>query len=253
MIPPLAIGRGKPWVEKRQIGDCTLYLGDCMDVLPTLERVDAVVTDPPYAIMGGGSSIAGQGIEAAFDVQFYRVWFSEFLRNCKNSIGNASALWMTIDWRGAYAIEQAVVRTDFRLAGVGVWDRGGLGMGYALRKTYENFVVIVGDKWKRTITDEPDVWKHEWFPSSKNNGHQAEKPVALIERAIRLCGGQTILDPFMGSGTTGVACVKMGRKFIGIEMEPSYFEIACKRIEAAYAQPDMFVPAPQKPTQEALL
>ena len=65
--------------------------------------------------------------------------------------------------------------------------------------------------------------------------------------------GKTILDPFMGSGTTGVACAKLGRKFIGIEIEPKYFDIACRRIEAAYAQPDMFVPAPQPAKQEALL
>ena len=63
---------------------------------------------------------------------------------------------------------------------------------------------------------------------------------------------ETILDPFMGSGTTGVACVKLGRKFIGIELEPKYFDIACERITKAYAQPDMFVPAPVKAVQEQM-
>ena len=65
--------------------------------------------------------------------------------------------------------------------------------------------------------------------------------------------GETILDPFMGSGTTGVACVKLGRKFIGIEIDPTYFDIACKRIADAYKQPDMFVERPAPPKQEALL
>ncbi len=64
---------------------------------------------------------------------------------------------------------------------------------------------------------------------------------------------QTILDPFMGSGTTGVACAKLGRKFIGIEIEPKYFDIACRRIEAAYKQPDMFLPRPDAPKQKAML
>ena len=64
---------------------------------------------------------------------------------------------------------------------------------------------------------------------------------------------QTILDPFMGSGTTGVACAKLGRKFIGIELEPKYFDIACKRIEDAYAQGDMFISPPPKAVQEAML
>jgi DNA modification methylase len=63
---------------------------------------------------------------------------------------------------------------------------------------------------------------------------------------------ETILDPFMGSGTTGVACAKLGRKFIGIELDPDYFEIACDRVRKAYAQPDLFVAAPAKPTQGGL-
>jgi DNA modification methylase len=71
---------------------------------------------------------------------------------------------------------------------------------------------------------------------------------------IERCGDvETILDPFMGSGTTGVACAKLGRKFIGIEIEHKYFDIACRRIEAAYAQPDMFIAPPAKAVQEALI
>ena len=222
-------------MEREWVSDCgtvRLICGDCLEVLPTLEAgsVDAVVTDPPYAIMGGGSSIAGKGIDDAFDVQFYRVWFAELLRLIERLLLLTGGMWMTVDWRGCYAIEQAVCRSRFRLACVGVWDRGGLGMGYALRKTYENFVVIVSENWQRVKTDEPDVWRHDWFPSSRNSGHQAEKPVELIERAVGLFAGSTILDPFMGSGTTGVACVRTGRKFIGIEKEPRYFEIAKRRI-----------------------
>ena len=84
-------------------------------------------------------------------------------------------------------------------------------------------------------------------PKAGSFGHPTEKPVPLFSAWVRdfTNAGETILDPFMGSGTTGVACVKLGRKFIGIEIEPKYFDIACKRIEAAYAQPDMFVSPPQ--------
>lgn len=227
------------------IGDATLYLGDCREILPGIGAVDAVVTDPPYSIMGGGASIAGKGVEAPFDTQFYQVWFEAILTSAsKSAMTSSSAWWMTIDWRGAIAVERAVNRSGFRLAGVGVWDRGGLGMGYVLRRTYENFVVIVGDDWKKTLTNEPDVWRLDWFPSSREHGHQAEKPVELMARAIRLCGGETILDPFMGSGTTGVACARLGRRFIGIEVELRYFDIACRRIEAAQRQKDLFVHAP---------
>ena len=65
--------------------------------------------------------------------------------------------------------------------------------------------------------------------------------------------GESVIDPFMGSGTTGVACVKLGRKFIGIELDPTYFDIACKRIEEAYRQPDMFIAPPPKPVQDKLI
>jgi DNA modification methylase len=83
--------------------------------------------------------------------------------------------------------------------------------------------------------------------------HPTQKPVALMQWCLGfLPDARTILDPFMGSGTTGVACVKLGRRFIGIEIDESYFEIACKRIRDAYAQPDMFIEPAPKPVQTAL-
>jgi site-specific DNA-methyltransferase (adenine-specific) len=85
--------------------------------------------------------------------------------------------------------------------------------------------------------------------------HPTQKPVAVMEWALRQTTepGQTILDPFMGSGTTGVAAVKLGRRFIGIEVEPKYYEIALKRIEAATRQPDLFIEQPRKAEQLNLL
>jgi site-specific DNA-methyltransferase (adenine-specific) len=92
-------------------------------------------------------------------------------------------------------------------------------------------------------------------PGEAGIDHPCPKPVAwmrwIVERAS--LPGETVFDPFMGSGTTGVACAKLGRKFIGIEIEPKYFDIACRRIEQAYAQPDMFVAQPKRATQEPLL
>jgi DNA modification methylase len=84
--------------------------------------------------------------------------------------------------------------------------------------------------------------------------HPTQKPEGVMKWCIEQLpdGCATILDPFMGSGTTGVACAKMGRKFIGIEREPEYFEIACDRIRKAYAQPDLFLEPPKKPVQESL-
>jgi DNA modification methylase len=91
--------------------------------------------------------------------------------------------------------------------------------------------------------------------SEPGREHPTQKPVALMRWCIaKLSKAETILDPFMGSGTTGVACVKLGRRFIGIEREPKYFDIACRRIAEAYKQPDLFIPSPSpKPIQEALI
>jgi len=96
-----------------------------------------------------------------------------------------------------------------------------------------------------------------WFLTNNqpDNGHPAPMPYAMAADHITTWTntGDTILDPFMGSGTTGVACAKMGRKFIGIELEPKHFDIACKRIEDAYAQPDLFVQPPENLVQEPLV
>ena len=98
-----------------------------------------------------------------------------------------------------------------------------------------------------------DIIQHT--ETSEHNGHPCPKPARFMQRLIQRCSieSHTILDPFMGSGTTGVACAKLGRKFIGIEIELKYFDIACRRIEEAYKQPDMFIAQPEKPKQEPLL
>ena len=89
-----------------------------------------------------------------------------------------------------------------------------------------------------------------WETAGRSHPHQ--KPVWLLAHLINKATGQTILDPFMGSGTTGVACAKLGRKFTGIELDEGYFDIACRRIEEAYAQPDLFVEPPKPANQGAL-
>lgn len=97
-------------------------------------------------------------------------------------------------------------------------------------------------------------WHGMLRKGSEDRVHPTQKPIGVMEWSIGHLPSNdgTILDPFMGSGTTGVVCAKLGRKFIGIEIEPKYFDVACKRIEQAYAQPDLFVEPPEKPTQEAM-
>lgn len=223
--------------------DVDLRLGDCLEIMKTLPDgcVDAVVTDPPYAIMGGGASVAGKGTEEVYDTQFYEAWFREMAGEFHRVLKVTGAMWWTSDWRGAIAAERALCRIGgwhkkMRFAGIGVWDRGGLGMGFVLRKTYECFCVAVMPDWERRSTDTADVWRVQWTPGQRSGEHSAEKPVSLFVKAIDLIGGDTVLDPFMGSGTTGVACMQTGRNFIGVEIDPGYFAIAKRRIEAAQAQ-----------------
>lgn len=231
------------WVS--ECGRATLYCGDCFEVLPHIRGVDCAAFDPPYAIIGGGASAAGKGIEDAFDSQFYEIWLRELWRLLYASINSTGGAWWTSDWRGASAAERVIAKIGqygckARLAGVGVWDRGGLGMGFALRKSFEMFLFVAMPEWKRNKTDEPDVWRYSWTPANRKFGHQAEKPVPLFVRAIELVGGQTVLDPFMGSGTTGVAAIKTGRSFIGVELDPHYFETAKRRIQEALNAAPLF-------------
>lgn len=203
------------------------------------EKAGAVATDPPYLILGGGTSIAGKGIEAVIDRQFFRAWFKAFYECTVPHLMINSGMWLTIDWRGAVAIEEALIGTRYRLAALGVWDRGNLGMGYVLRRSYENFAVIVAEGFSREATDEPDVWRIKWGPGYRQSGHSAEKPVELIVRALRLLGGDIVLDPFLGSGTTIVAAEQIGRICYGMEIEPKYVAVTLQRLADMGLEPEM--------------
>jgi site-specific DNA-methyltransferase (adenine-specific) len=243
-------------VRKETIGACDLWLGDCREILPMLGKVDAVVTDPPYGAQvhngarGRGATTGGQHIL----VDFAPITDAEFIRICSQLVAR-SERWvvMTCDRMHAFAAEQAglpVVR-------MGVWtktdpapqftgDRPGTG--------WEPVLILHREGRKRwNGGGRPAVWRTTIV---KNDGvHPTQKPLSLVMDWVRdfSDGGETILDPFMGSGTTGVACVRLGRRFIGIEICEKYFSIACRRIEAATRQPDLFIEQPRKAEQLNLL
>ena len=215
--------------KREQIGDCTLYLGNCREILPLLPKVDAVVTDPPYGIdftqRTTGAKIFGD--DAEFDPRPFLDLAPEcLLWGAENYQHLPRGRWLVWIKR---AVEIAAPKSygDCELA----WLSTG-GCIKAIRQ--------ISDGCIRQGAEHGIV-----------RLHPSQKPIAVMEWCLEFIKGQTILDPFMGSGTTGVACARLGRKFIGIEIEPKYFEIACKRIEAAYAQPDFFVEA-EKPKAEQL-
>lgn len=214
------------------IGDATLILGDCREVLPTLGKVDAVVTDPPYGIArvwkGGFSSRHGWG-NAEAQAGLRNAWDDE--GPDADTLARLSSARTSIIWGGNY----------FDLPpsrGWLVWNKPERGFTLAeaeLAWTNIDTVVRVFDGNRSDVGRE----------------HPTQKPLALMQWCIGKTKG-VVLDPFMGSGTTGVACIKLGRKFIGIEIEERYFDIACRRIEEAWRQPRLFDEPREKPRQEEL-
>lgn len=241
-----------------------LYLGDCLDYMQTMEpgSVDFVFTDPPYghnnnngdlisrreAALGRGDyipeinnrPIVNDGIEAN---DLYRAALPEMYRIlgpgcccCCCCCGGGSdpqfarwSLWMD---------------EVFRFKQMVVWDKGPMGMGWHYRRSYET--VLVGEKngaacrWYDTTNKVENIIRPNKFgkiiPSADQ--HPTEKPVGLAKHFIQLHTkpGDLVIDPFMGSGTTGVAALQLGRRFIGCEIDPGYFAIAEKRIKQTAAQ-----------------
>lgn len=218
------------------IGDATLYLGDCMGILPTLGKVDAVITDPPYGI--GASAGTGKygrlKIEASADLGWDGAIPDDALLLAVVAAGDKAVLF-----GGNYFGLQP--SRNFL-----IWDKGA---GFKGRDFAEcEMAWCSWDGNARVLTYDP-LARGDY----RNKEHPTQKPVAVMSWAIGHAGpAETILDPFMGSGSTGVAALQLGRKFIGIEREPKYFDIACKRIEQAANQGQLFTPAAPQPQQLGL-
>lgn len=224
------------YVRKVLIGDATLYEGDCMEILPTLGKVDAVITDPPYGINKDGQkqTTGGHGGRKPYP---FKGWDGERPADEVFELILGAANKHAI-WGGNYFAD--LLPPSMRWL---VWDKGQrinqsdgelawTSLQQALRICTMNRCEIALD----------------------GAVHPTQKPVRLMTWTIEQMGDcLLILDPFMGSGTTGVAAVKMSRAFIGIERDPEYFDIACKRIEQAHAQGKLFAPEPPKQEQAALI
>lgn len=240
------------------IGNATLYLGDCIDILPTIAQVDAVITDPPY------------GIVHNFGTQ-------------KRLDGIRALQW---DWDGDET--HGVIRKALQLS-IAVLKRPGNAFAFAGYDTLEisrevfREAGMVPKPWAWVKQCPPPPMPGNRWPSafevatlgydtgayfgdentsrrnvmvadalragnSQRSGHPTQKPLAVMNHLVvsLAAPGALVLDCFMGSGTTGVSSVQSGRRFVGIERDPAYFEIACRRIEQAQKQGDMFAPEPVK-------
>lgn len=254
----------QPWRRRVVLGDgqVTLYEGDCLEILPSLGAVDHVISDPPYGdaethkshlsttkLRDGtpaGQALNFAGITQQRCVEMAREWCAIARR------------WVvfTCEWKYMHALHE-----DGTLVRFGIWrkpdgapqftgDRPGTGW---------EAVAICAASGRARGGARRKRWngggRHAFweFPKGENrSGHPTGKPLGLYSAFVRdfTDPGETILDPFMGSGTTLVACAKLGRKGIGIELDPDYFQIACERVQKAYEQPDLFVEPPKQAVQE---
>lgn len=212
--------------REERIGGQRLILGDCLEVMPELGRFDAVVTDPPYGL---GKRMQGGTWGAQKHNEGFLKWDLESPQWLPEYIGQTPA----IVWGGNY-FNFGASRCWL------IWDK-------------VNAVPTMADfEMAWTNLDKPAARKS--LPVGRvAHGHPTEKPVRLMRWCLeKIPDAETILDSFMGSGTTLVACQKLGRRGTGIEIDPEYFEIACKRVDEATRQPDLFIAPPEKPTQEEM-
>ncbi len=240
-----AIHRAVERVKKEIIGDTTLYLGDCLEIMPTLGKVDAVVTDPDYnaanmgpnkkQYLGGNPNL----LEDEYN-DFCEGWFlrAQQLTNKMAFTPGISNIWKyppagwVLCWHKPSAI------SFNRMGGFNAWEP----------------ILVYGKMCGRFGQD---YFRQDPLNFSKGpeKEHPCPKPLNLWTWLLKgvTKEKEVVLDPFMGSGTTGVGCANLGRKFIGIEIEPKYFDIACKRINQAQRQGQIFQPEQPKTVQETLL
>lgn len=203
-------------MQIEQIGNATLYCGDCNDIIPTLSKVGAVVTDPPYGI-----NISNNPIRHKYKK---KEWDKNPLNKEQIELLFKHSTYQII-WGGNY-FDIPPCKGFF------IWDK----------VQPENFSLAMCEMAWTNIPKPAKIFKFRVIGYEKV--HPTQKPVPLMEWCINKLPSEvnSILDPFMGSGTTGVACAKLGKKFIGIEQDKEYFDLACKRIDDAYKQGDIFLP-----------
>jgi DNA modification methylase len=233
------------------IGDCRLILGDCLEVMPTLGKVDAVVTDPPYEFvpMGGGlgakmavyKEIYAANLHKGFDVNIFKDVSDSLIICCSKQ---QFVKIIKFSEENGYRWQLITFNKTNPPPLVG--------------KNYLPDAEYIFHLWKNCELGGEIKDKSRFFIGSVSDGkvdHPSPKPIKLMIKLVRLSrrDGGVVLDPFMGSGTTGLACIAERRPFIGIEMNEKYFDLSCRRIEEAYKQPDLFIEQPVKHIQDKMI
>lgn len=234
------------------IGNCRLLLGDAMEILPSLPKAHLVVSDVPYALTTGGVSKSSKTMSGIFASHNYSndgqlimatVPFDEMMPALYGALVDDADCYVMANDKNVHPLTSAAIATGFSFHNLLVWDKVTPTANRWYMKNLE-FTLYLWKGRARTIND----------PSSKQLlrggldklcGHPTEKPVYLMAEYIRNSSrkNETVLDPFMGSGSTAVAAMNLGRSFVGIEIHEPFFDMAVSRVRAAYERPDMYAEA----------
>lgn len=247
-------------------GRVSLYLGDCREILPTLGKVDVVVTDPPYSSGARTDSerqVRGAMLRSMEDADWFShdamtTWgFNWFIRSVfsdlRQSLPPGGHLYCFIDWRNTPNIYGMLEACGYRVNHCLVWRKPNFGMGSTWRNQHENIVFASNGMPAEMLSHSKGSVLDFSAVSPAARVHPTEKPVDLLVDMIAAIPGERIFDPFMGSGSTGVAAIKGGRSFVGCEINPGHFATAVKRIEDACNRPDMFASLPEPRPNQAML
>lgn len=249
--------------EPITIGDATLYHGDCLEIMPSLGAVAHVISDPPYeasthANIGGIKRNDGGKVTEKLDFSAVDNIRDDVVRIIAEACNGWFLAFCTTEGVARWADSINLSKLKYKRACVWIKPDAMPQMnGQAPANGVECFVVAWAgaghSSWN--AGGKRGVYTHLTNQRTRDGRHPTEKPIPLMCELLLdfTQPDDVVLDPFMGSGTTGIACLKTGRRFIGIERNDKYFKIACERITKAYAEPDMLLEARTKPRQESLL
>lgn len=224
------------------MSEVTLHLGDCLEYLRGLPNnsVDAVIADPPYGLNTKSSYNGKQGkLNPWADLTNAAYWYAAWMSECMRVVKPDGCMWTFLNWRSLVTFQKASFDIESPIESLLVWDKQWIGPGgqRGLRPSYEMVALFTNPEFSIDDRGIPDIRRCMWA-SQKPNGHPAEKPKDLIlwlmEISVKPRG--IVLDPFMGSGTTGVACMETQRDFMGCEIDPDWHSAAGRRIESAQSQ-----------------
>lgn len=221
-------------------GDITLYLGDCLDVLPFLPPADCVVTDPAYKVIGGGTATKGRpvGILTANDGKIFEhndISVSDWMPTVFKVMRDPSHAYIMTNFLNLQEMMNEGTKTGFKFHNLLIWNKNNVTPNRWYMKSLE--YILFARKGAAFAIHNKSAKTDQPFPNIRNKIHPTQKPIELMEVFISNSTDEEdiILDPFMGVATTGVAALRLNTRFIGIEKDPIYFKLACEQIQEELA------------------